>query len=139
MSVNTMIKKSTSPFPKETAAWVPYTMPLPDGRTVFVRVPGRMVEYDRGGEMMFTPEGGRFLDRIQVMAMRTPSAPSPGYIKTVREALGLTQPAFAKALGRSTVSVKKYEAGDARPGKDVVQRLRHLVDKAAGQGVVLAG
>jgi len=134
-----MSNPSRPAIKKAADAWLPYTMLLPDGRSVFVRIPGRMVEHDRSGEMMLTPAGGQLLDRIQAMAQKTPTSPSPGYIKTVREALGLTQPAFARALGRSTVSIKKYEAGDTRPGKEVVQRLQRLVDKATQRGVVLAG
>ena len=44
---------------------IPYTMKLPDGRTVFVEVPGRMAVRDRSGELAFMPEGVRFLDRVR--------------------------------------------------------------------------
>lgn len=117
--------------------WVPYVMPLPDGRSVFVRVPAHMTGRDRDGSLTFKPEGVRYLDRVQVMAMDTPPEPTPGYIRTVREALRLTQAEFAKRLGRSTITVKKWEAGDARPGKEAVARLRRLVDRASRRGVVL--
>ena len=129
-----MTRKQYQPEP-----WVPHVMPLPDGRSVFVRVPERMTGRDRDGSLTFKPEAMKLLDRIQVMAMEVPTAPSPGYIKTVREALRMTQAEFARALDRSVISVKKYEAGDARPGKEVVLRLRQLVHDATSRGVVLAG
>ncbi|MBL4700655.1 MAG: helix-turn-helix domain-containing protein [Phycisphaeraceae bacterium] len=118
--------------------WVPYTMSLPDGCTLFVRIPGHYVEYDRGGEMMFTPQGARFLDNIRAMAIHTPDTPSPAYIKQVREAMKLTQADLAKKLDYSLISVKKWEAGDARPGKKAVDRLRKLVDTVTKRGLVLA-
>lgn len=117
---------------------VPYTMPLPDGRTIFVSIPGHMVQYDRDGEMMFTPEGGRFLDQIRALAMDVPDVPTPGYIRTLREALHLTQDQLARQVGRATVSVKKWEAGDARPSGDALVKLKKLVAKATRQGVLLA-
>ena len=117
--------------------WVPYVMPLPDGRSVFVRVPAHLTGRDRGGSLTFTAEGTRYLDRVQVMAMETPPDPTPGYLRTIREALRMTQAEFAKRVGRSTITIKKWEAGDARPGKEAVTKIRRIVDKATRQGVVL--
>lgn len=118
--------------------WVPYTMSLPDGMTVFVRIPRDYVTYDRTGEMMFTPQGGHFLDRIRALAMETPQSPSPGYIVTVRQALKLTQAEFARKLGYSLVSVKKWEAGDVQPGKKAIASLRNLVRSMSRKGVVIS-
>ena len=64
----------------------PYTMKLPDGRSVYVEVPGRWVTKDRGGEVAFLPQAVRFLDRVRALA--TPlnaiqSSPSPGFIATL--------------------------------------------------------
>lgn len=56
---------------------IPYTMRLPDGRTVFVEVPARMATRDRNGELAFTPEGVRLLDRVRALAWRPGAAPSP--------------------------------------------------------------
>lgn len=44
---------------------ITYTMKLPDGRAVRVKVPSEYVERDRSGELAFTPEGVRFLDRVR--------------------------------------------------------------------------
>ena len=57
-----------------TAPPVPYTMTLGDGRTVYVEVPARIVARDRGGQLAFTPEGVRFLDRIRALASRLSEA-----------------------------------------------------------------
>jgi DNA-binding transcriptional regulator YiaG len=119
--------------------WVPYTMSLPGGQTLFVRIPGKYVIYDRSGEMAFTPEGTRFLDHIRAVAIETPDTPSPAYIKTVREAMKMTQAELAKKLDYSLISIKKWEAGDAKPGKKAIERIQRLVNSVTKGGLVLAG
>lgn len=119
--------------------WVPYTMSLPDGHTVFVRVPGRFVTYDRSGELAFKLDGTAFLDNIRALAMRKPDAPSPAYINQVRNALNLTQADLAKKLDYSLISIKKWEAGDVKPSQKAVNRLRLLVDTVTKQGVIIPG
>jgi len=116
---------------------VPYTMPLPAGKTVVVHIPADMVEYDLDGEMMFTPAGGQLLDRIRALAMDAPQAPSPAYIRTLREALDMTQSQLAKQLGCATITIKKWEAGDARPREKAATRLRKLAERATRRGVVV--
>ena len=60
-----------------SAPGIPYTMRLADGRTVFIEMPARTAVRDRGGELAFTPEGVRFLDRIRALASHLEVAPSP--------------------------------------------------------------
>ena len=79
------------------------------------------------------------LDRLRALAIDTPAALSPGYIRTVREALGFTQAQFAQRLGKSTVTIKKWEAGTLRPGAQAVRKVADLVDRSGREGVVLAG
>lgn len=118
---------------------VPYTMRLPDGRTVYVEVPGRYTAADRGGQVAFLPEGLRFLDRLRALLMQVPGAPSPGYIATLREALGLTQKEFAARLGVDKLTVSRWERGALRPGAASVKAIRRLRDDAARRGVALPG
>jgi hypothetical protein len=53
---------------------IPYTMRLPDGRTVYVEVPARMAVRDRTGKLAFTPEGVRFLDNVRALGCRPRSS-----------------------------------------------------------------
>jgi hypothetical protein len=70
----------------------PFTMCLPDGRVLFVEVPGRWTTEDRDGSVALLPDAVRFLDRLQALAMSAlDRPPSPGYITSLREGLGLTQ------------------------------------------------
>lgn len=117
---------------------VPFTMPLPDGRTLFVLVPARWCVMDVSGEVAFGPEAARFLDRIQVMAMRMPKAPTPGFIRTLREALGLTQVEFGERIGVDSMTVSRWERGTVKPRPAAVKAMDKLRRDAGRRGVVIA-
>jgi len=124
---------------KPKTGTVPYTMTLPDGRTVFVAIPEPMTRRGADGSLQIRPAGVRLLDQVRALAMKTPPTPTPAHIRTVREALGLTQERFAKQLGYSAITIKRWEAGKLKPGRDASQRIQQLIDQAAQQGVLLAG
>jgi hypothetical protein len=117
---------------------VPFTARLPNGRTLFVLVPAKWCELDVSGEVMFRPDAVRFLDRLQVMAMDTPRAPTPGFLLTLREALGLTQAQLAAKVGVDKMTVARWEWGRVRPGPGSVKALDKLKRDAARKGVVIA-
>ena len=114
-------------------------MKLPDGRTVYVEVPGRFTVTDRSGELAFTPAGVRFLDRVQVLAMKQPVAPSPGYVVTLREALGMTQAEFTESIGVDKMTISRWERGTLRPSDESLKALEKLRQTAVREGVALAG
>ena len=126
-----------SPCPRESRRDLPYTIRLPDGRTLFVSVPGRWVTIDLDGERLLRPDAVRFLDRIRVLAMEMPGAPSPAFIITLREALGMTQARMGKALGVDKITVSRWERGAVRPGAESVAALEKLRREAAARGVVI--
>jgi DNA-binding XRE family transcriptional regulator len=114
-------------------------MMLPDGRTLFVEVPRRMARVDRGGEVGFTPEGVRFLDRLRALATPLGSAPSPAYLAALRDALGLTQEELGARIGKSPLTISRWERGTMRPGRDSLAALGKVLAKAKRDGVVLPG
>ena len=118
---------------------VPYTMKLADGRTLYIEVPGRYTVADRSGQIAFTPVGVRFLDRVRALLMDVNRPPSPGYITSLREALGLTQLELATRLGVNKLTVSRWERGVLRPGRVSLESLRRLRQEAVSQGVVLPG
>jgi len=117
----------------------PYTMKLPDGRTVYVEVPGCWVTRDRGGKIAFMPQAVRLLDRVRALAVRLDRPPSPGYITALREALGLTQKELAERMGVNKMSVSRWERGVSRPSVESLLGLEKLRRKAARKGVALSG
>jgi DNA-binding transcriptional regulator YiaG len=118
---------------------VPYTMKLPDGRTIFVEVPGRFVAQDRDGSPAFLPEGVRFLDRLRALAVRLNRPPSPGYITALRVGLGLTQQELGERLGVDKMTVSRWERGTLHPRADSLAALERLRAEAVRKGVVLPG
>lgn len=122
----------------DTAEDFPFTATLPDGRTLFVLVPSRYCRTDRTGEVLFTPEGQRFLDRVQALASRVPPEPTPGLIRALREALGLTQAQLGEAVGVDKITVSRWERGATKPGKDSAAALERLRKQAGRRGVVFA-
>lgn len=134
------LRRGGPPRRKElTAPGVPWTMKLPDGRTVFVEVPGRLARKDRSGETAFTPDGVRFLDRVRALAMQPTSAPSPAFLVALREALGLTQAELGPLIGRDKFTVSRWECGTLRPSAEALEKLYALARKRKEAGVVLAG
>jgi DNA-binding transcriptional regulator YiaG len=118
---------------------VPYCLRLADGRTVFVEVPARMAVRDRGGELAFTPEGVRMLDRVRALTMRPAVPPSPAYLAALRDALGLTQQELGRRIGRSKLTVSRWERGTLRPSQEALEKLYALAAGLKRRGIVLAG
>ena len=114
-------------------------MKLPDGRTLFVEVPGRWTTNDRDGSTLFLPDAVRFLDRIRVLANKLNRAPTPAYITTLRESLGLTQAQFGQTVGVDKVTVSRWERGELRPGDKSLAALEKLRAQAAARGAVIPG
>ena len=118
---------------------VPYMMKLPDGRSVYVEVPGCYCMRDRSGRVAFTPEGVRFLDGVRALAMPLNTPPRPAFISNLRQALGMTQAEFGEAVGVDKMTVSRWERGASRPGAEALERLRRMVARAKRRGVLLAG
>lgn len=117
---------------------LPYTMKLPDGRTVFVEVPGRWVTTDRSGQPAFRPEGVAFLDRVRALALSALNhPPGPAYITTLREALGCTQQEFGERIGVDKMTVSRWERGTLKPRDASLKAIEELRRKAVRKGVVL--
>lgn len=117
---------------------VPFTAKLPDGRTLFVLVPAKWCELDVSGEVLFKPEAVRLLDRVQALALRTPKEPTPGYIRTLREALGLTQAALADRLGVDAMTISRWERGTVKPRASAVKAMDKLRRESGRRGVTIA-
>jgi len=115
----------------------PYTMKLPDGRAVYVEVPGRWVTADRDGSPAFLPPAVKFLDRVRALAMKLDGPPSPGFITSLREALGLTQAEFGERIGVDKMTVSRWERGALRPSDESLKSLDDLRKRAIRSGVAI--
>ncbi len=126
------------PSPRLSRPDFPYTMRLRDGRTVLVEIPGRWVSADRDGTPAFEPEAVAFLDRVRALfTSRMDGPPSPGYITSLREGLGLTQQQFGDRIGVDKLTVARWEWGTLRPSPKSVAAIKGLRDKAMRHGVAI--
>lgn len=115
----------------------PYTMKLPDGRTLYVEVPGRWMTQDRDGSPAFLPSAMRFLDRLRALSIKLDRAPSPGFVTALREALGLTQAEFGEQVGVDKMTVSRWERGALRPSDESLAAVESLRRKAVQRGVTI--
>jgi hypothetical protein len=118
----------------------PFTAKLPDGRTLFVSIPGRWTATDRSGETVLLPAAVRFVDRICALATGVSDEkriPSPGFITALREGLGLTQQELAERVGVDKMSVSRWERGQIRPCAESLAALEAVRREAVRKGVVL--
>ena len=114
-----------------------HIMKLPDGRSIFVEVPGRWTVKDRSGKLALVPEGVRFLDQVRALAGNSRRPPSPGWITCLREALNLTQAEMGARLGVNKVTVSRWERGALRPSDTSLAAIERLRRVAVSRGVVL--
>src|SRR5665213_1722453 len=120
---------------KQEPAGSPYTMKFSDGRTLAVEAPGRMVARDRAGDPAFTPDGVRFLDHLRALFMPLDRAPSPSFIRRLREALGMSQHVFGDKVGVDKLTVARWEWGKLKPSKESVRAIQKIRAQAVRRGV----
>ena len=123
----------------QAAGSLPYAVALGDGRTLVVELPRSEYEHDADGELLLRPAGLRRLDRARVVASDVPDSPSPGWIKVLRLALGMTQAEFGDAINVDKLTVSRWERGQVKPGLAAVRALRKLRRSRAARGVVVCG
>lgn len=133
-------RRGTRPDPALARPDFPYTMKLPDGRTLLVEIPGRWVSADRDGSPVFLPDAVRFLDHIRAVAGGSlAQAPSPGYLTALREGLGMTQTEFGETVGVTKLTVSRWERGTLRPGPGPLVEIEKLRKTSLRRGVVIPG
>jgi len=135
-------RRGPRPSPQLSRPDYPFTTKLPDGRTLYVEIPGRYMTTDRDGQPAMLPEAVRFVDRLCALAMPLnvhKSGPSPGFLTSLRDALGMTQAEFGERLGVDKMTVSRWERGTLRPSEPSLTSLERLRKNAIRKGVVLPG
>ena len=86
---------------------------------------------------MVRPADPTELDRVRALAMKLDRPPSPGFITSLREALGLTQAEFGERIGVDKMTVSRWERGALRPGDESLAAIAELRNRAARSGVTI--
>jgi transcriptional regulator with XRE-family HTH domain len=66
-------------------------------------------------------------------------APSPGFIRTLREALSLTQEQFGDRAGVDKMTVYRWERGELKPADRSIAKIQEIREDAVRRGVTLPG
>ena len=98
-----------------------------------------MTVRDRSGELAFTLEGVRLLDRVQALAMEPRRIAQSRVPRHASRVLGLTQAELGRLVGRDKLTISRWERGALRPGPDALRKFYELARKRKHKGVVLAG
>lgn len=127
--------------PRRARPNYPFTFTLPDGRTLCLEVPGRWTTDVPGYGLGFLPEAVRLIDRVCAVHSAidsTSNGPSPGFIATLREALGMTQREFGGRIGVDKMTVARWEWGKVRPSVESIAAMERLRKEAIRKGVVVS-
>src|SRR6185437_14644435 len=89
---------------------LPYVLQLDDGRMLALQLRADWLKPDRSGKPLLLPPAIRALDRLRAV-LATQEEVTPGFIVSLREALGLTQNEFAHRLDVSKMTVSRWECG----------------------------
>jgi DNA-binding transcriptional regulator YiaG len=117
---------------------LPYALTVDGVGVLAIRLLADWVKADRSGQPLLLPPAVRAIDRLRaVFASRTPI--TPGFLVSLREALGLNQQEFGERLGVSKMTVSRWECGRMHPGKQATEEIRKLQDQAQREGVKVDG
>jgi DNA-binding XRE family transcriptional regulator len=127
----------TSSHKQSTAEDYPYVMRLSGQRAIALTIPGNWVVIDKTGAVGFRPPAVRWLDKLRALYMRISQSPTPGFIRTLRQAMNLTQEQFALKVGVGKMSVYRWESGTMRPSGRVMKALTKLRAAALRRGLLV--
>jgi len=107
----------------------------PEGRVV-ATVPMR--RDTKTGKLNYTPSALRTLDHLRALIQQVDRESSPGHIKSMRDALGMTQQQLANRLKVSSQTVSRWERGEVQPNTAALTRLRRLQATVRAKGIAVA-
>jgi DNA-binding transcriptional regulator YiaG len=91
----------------------------------------------RSGELSYTASAVRTLDRLRAILVEINEHSSPGHVKTLREALGLTQQELADRLKVTSQTISRWERGEVQPNVGALKKLRRIQSSARMKGVAV--
>jgi DNA-binding transcriptional regulator YiaG len=124
------------------SAWRPgsdltYAIQTDDG-ILAISLKAEWLRADPDGQPLLGPQAVRTLDRLRA-TFYTPNKVTPGFILSLREAMGLTQTEFGRRLNVTKMTISRWECGTMRPTKAAVKAILVLQDEARHAGVKIDG
>lgn len=117
---------------------LPYVVRVGAEGMLAILLPAAWLKEGRAGEPLLLPPAVRALDRLRAM-FKSEAAVTPGFLLSLREALGLTQEEFGRKLGVSKMTFSRWERGRMHPGESATHAVRKLQRQAQRAGVRIDG
>jgi len=117
---------------------LPYVVPFGENEMLAIALPAAWLKPDRSGRPLLLPPAVRALDRLRAV-FTSQERITPGFIVSLREALGLTQEQFGRKLGVSKMTISRWECGRMRPSPSMAAAIRDLQRRAQREGVRIDG
>ena len=117
---------------------LPYVVPLGDSGMLAIALRAAWLKPDRSGQPLLLPPAVRAVDRLRAVFTNQEKL-TPGFIISLREAMGLTQAEFGQKLGVSKITVSRWECGRMRPGARTANAILKLQAAARRVGVKIDG
>ncbi len=93
---------------------LPYVISFGPGSMLAIALRAEWLKADRSGQPLLLPPAVRAIDRLRAVFTNQQRL-TPGFIISLREAMGLTQTEFGRKLGVSKMTVSRWECGRMRP------------------------
>jgi DNA-binding XRE family transcriptional regulator len=117
---------------------LPYTVPIGDSAILAISLRAAWLKPDKSGRPLLLPPAVRAVSRLRAVFEKDGRL-TPGFIVSLREAMGLTQGEFGRKLGVSKMTVSRWECGRMRPGAMKAGAIFELQAQARRKGVRIDG
>ncbi len=117
---------------------LPYVLSLGGGSVLAINLSASWLKSDRSGNPLLLPPAVRALDRLRAV-FTADQKMTPGFISSLREAMGLTQQEFGRRVGVSKMPVSRWECGRIRPSASAALAILKLQAEARREGVKIDG
>lgn len=117
---------------------LPYVVSFGENAMLAISLRAAWLKADRSGGPLLLPPAVRALDRLRAV-FTTQARITPGFVISLREAMGLTQQQFGRKLGVTKMTVSRWECGRMRPSRSMVAAIRNVQSRLKNKGVKIDG
>jgi DNA-binding transcriptional regulator YiaG len=117
---------------------LPYVIPFGENGMLAISLRAQWLKVDRSGQPLLLPPAVRAIDRLRAL-FGAQQTLTPGFIVSLREAMGMSQEEFGRRLGVSKMTVSRWERCRMRPGESNIAAIRSLQARARREGVRIDG
>jgi DNA-binding transcriptional regulator YiaG len=117
---------------------LPYVVSFNNGAMLAISLRAAWLKADRSGRPLLLPPAVRALDRLRAV-FTAQAKMTPGFIISLREAMGVTQEQFGRRLGVTKMTGSRWECGRMRPSSAMAAAIGRVQATARHDGVRIDG